>query len=129
MSKDASRDLVREMAGVYRDAEEARGASFEQRRHEARLRTAPICAGQAVWTLHLEPVTAENAVNHPGYVVLTGQVQDTRETTYEITISGRTHTLERASFYAHREDAERAAQRLNGLIADRLAELHDGGLN
>lgn len=129
MSKDASRDLVREMADVYRDAEEARIASFEQRRQEARLRTAPICAGQTVWILHLEPVTAENAVNHPGYVVLTGQVQDTRETTYEVAINGRTQTLERAGFYAHREDAERAAQRLNAVIADRLAELHDGGLN
>lgn len=129
MSKDASRDLVREMAGVYRDAEEARAASFEQRRQEARLRTAPICAGQTVWTVHLEPVTTENALEHPGYVVLTGQVQDTRETTYEVTINGRTQTLERASFYAHREDAERAAQRLNDSIADRLAELHDGGLN
>lgn len=129
MSKDASRELVAEMAGVYRDAEESRVASFEQRRQDARLRTVPVCAGQTVWTLYLAPVTTENALEHPGYVVLTGQVQDTRETTYEVTVNGRTQTLERAGFYAHREDAERAAQRLNEAIADRLSELHDGGLN
>ncbi len=129
MSKDASRELVAEMASVYRDSEDARVANFEQRRQEAQLRTAPICAGQTVWLIHLEPVTTENALEHPGYVVITGQVQDTRETTYEVTVNGRTQTLERASFYAYREDAERDAQRLNASIADRLAEIHDGGLN
>ncbi len=128
MSKDA-RELVAEMAAVYRDAEESRMAGFEQRRQEARLRTTPVCAGQTVWLIHLEPVTTENALAHPGYVVLTGQVQDTRETTYEVTVNGRTQTLERAGFYAHREDAERAAHRLNDSIANRLAEIHDGGLN
>lgn len=128
MSKDASRELVAEMAGVYRDAEEARAANFQRLNEEARLRDNPICAGQAVWTLFLEPVTAENAVNHPGYIVLTGQVRDTRETTYEVAINGRAQTLERASLYTRREDAEREAQWCNAIIADRLAELHDGGL-
>ena len=73
MSKDASRELVAEMAGVYREAEAARLANFHQRNGEAHLRHNPICAGQPVWTLHLEPVTRENALNHPGYVALAGR--------------------------------------------------------
>lgn len=128
MSKDLSRDLVREMAGVYRDAEESRVANFQRLNLEAHLHDNPICAGQTVWTLFLEPVTPENAVNHPGYVVLTGQVQDTRETTYEATFNGRTRTLARASLYTQRAEAEHEARVCNAAIARRLAELHDGGL-
>ena len=128
MSKDASRELVTEMAGVYRDAEEARVANFQRLSEEAHLHDAPICAGQTVWTLFLDPVTAENAGDHPGYVVLTGQVQDTREATYEVTFNGRPRTLARASLYTHRSEAELEAQVCNIAIARRLAELHDGGL-
>ena len=128
MSKDASRELVAEMAGVYRDAEEARTVNFERLNQEARLRENPVCAGQTVWTLWLEPVTTENAVNHPGYVVLPGQVQDTRESTYEVSVGGRMQTLGRASLHTRREDAEEEARFCNAAIARRLAELHDGGL-
>ncbi|NBR86962.1 MAG: hypothetical protein EB141_00965 [Verrucomicrobia bacterium] len=128
MSKDASRELVAEMAGVYRDAEEARVASFARLQQEAQERPSPICAGQPVWVLHLEPVTAENAVNHPGYVVLSGEVLDTRETTYEVSISGRVRTCLRTSLYPTLTAAEQEAQRCNATIARRLAELHDGGL-
>lgn len=128
MSKDASRDLVRELADVYRSAEESRLANFERLTQEAHLHDDPVCAGQTVWTLHLEPVTKENAVNHPGYVVLGGVVQDTRETTFEITFNGRTRTMRRDNLFTRREDAEHEAQRCNTAIARRLSELHDGEL-
>ena len=129
MSKDLSRDLVREMADVYREAEESRAANFQRLTQEAYLHDAPVCAGQTVWALHLEPVTTENAVNHPGYIVLAGQVQDTRETTYEVTLQGCPQTCVRAELYTRREDAEREAQVRNLAIGRRLAELHDGGLD
>ena len=128
MSKDLSRELVAEMAGVYRAAEDARVANFARLAQEAHLHDDPVCAGQTVWALHLEPVTVENAVNHPGYVVLTGKVQDTRETTYEVAWPGRRQTCAQADLYTRREDAEREAQVCNLAIARRLAELHDGGL-
>jgi hypothetical protein len=128
MSKDASRELVAEMAGVYREAEAARVANFHQRNGEAHLRHNPICAGQPVWTLHLEPVTTENAANHPGYVVLAGRVEDTREAAYEVLVNGKRQTLERDELFTQREDAEGEAGRCNAAIARRLAELHDGGL-
>ena len=128
MSKDLSRELVAEMAGVYRDAEEARVASFARLQQEAQERPSPICAGQSVWTLHLEPVTPENAVNHPGYVVLSGPVLDTRETTYEVSFSGRVRTYPRTSLHTTLSAAEHEAQHCNATIARRLAELHDGGL-
>lgn len=128
MSKDVSRELVAEMAGVYRAAEEARVANFTRLTQEAHLHDDPVCAGQTVWAIHLEPVTLENAANHPGYIVRTGQVRDTRETTYEVTWQGRSQTCARADLYTRREDAEHEAQRCNLAIARRLAELHDGGL-
>ncbi|MEQ2007582.1 MAG: hypothetical protein ABMA26_12360 [Limisphaerales bacterium] len=128
MSKDA-RELVAEMSGVYRDAEEARVANFHRVNQEAQLRDRPICAGQTVWMLFLEPVTLENAINHPGYVLLAGEVRDTRETSYEVTIAGRVQTFERAQLYIRRDEAELAAQTCNAAIARRLAELHDGELN
>ena len=92
MSKDA-RELVAEMSAVYRDAEEARVANYARLNQDAQLRDRPICAGQTVWILFLEPVTFENAINHPGYVLLVGEVRDTRETSYEVTIAGRVQTF------------------------------------
>ena len=128
MSKDLSRELVAEMAGVYRDAEEARVANFQRLTQESHLHDRPICAGQTVWTVFLDPVTPENAVNHPGYVLLAGEVRDTRETTYEVAVSGRLQTFERAQLYLSQAEAEQEAQVCNAAIARRLAELHDGEL-
>lgn len=128
MSKDA-RELVAEMSRMYRDAEEARVANFERLNQDAQLRDRPICAGQKIWILFLEPITLENAINHPGYVLLAGEVRDTREASYEVTIAGRVQTFERDQLYIRREEAELAAQGCNAAIARRLAELHDGELN
>ncbi len=101
MSKDA-RELVTEMSAVYRDAEEARVANYARLNQDAQLRDRPICAGQTVWILFLEPVTLENAINHPGYVLLAGEVRDTRETSYEVAFDGRVQTFERAQLYIRR---------------------------
>lgn len=128
MSKDA-RELVAEMSAVYRDAEEARVANYARLNQDAQLRDRPICAGQTVWILFLEPVTLENAINHPGYVLLPGEVRDTRETSYEVALDGRVKTFERAQLYIRRDEAELVAQACNAAIARRLAELHDGELN
>ncbi len=128
MSKDASRELVAEMAGVYRDAEEARVANFQRLNAESHLRDRPICAGQTVWTVFLEPVTPENAADHPGYVLFAGEVHDTREAAYEVVINGRLQTFERVRLHLRREDAEQEALVCNAAIARRLAELHDGEL-
>ena len=128
MSKDA-RELVAEMSAIYRDAEEARVANYDRLNLDAQLRDRPICAGQTVWILFIEPVTLENALNHPGYVLLSGEVRDTRETSYEVTVAGRVQTFERAQLYIRRDEAELAAQTCNVAIARRLAELHDGELN
>jgi hypothetical protein len=116
------------MAAVYRGAEEERVANFQRLKLDAPLHDGPICAGQTVWTLFLDPVTAANAVNHPGYVVLAGVVQDTRETTFEVAIGGRVETFARLGLYAHREEAEREAAIRNAAISRRLSELHDGNL-
>ena len=128
MSKDA-RELVAEMSAIYRDAEEARVANYDRLNRDAQIRDRPICAGQTVWILFIDPVTLENALNHPGYVLLAGEVRDTRETSYEVTVAGRVQTFERAQLYIRRDEAELAAQACNDAIARRLAELHDGELN
>lgn len=128
MSKDA-REIVAEMSAVYRDAEDARVANYARLSQEAQLREHPICAGQTVWIPFLEPVNLENAINHPGYVVVAGEVRDTRETSYEVAVAGSVQTFERAQLYIRRDEAELAAQACNDAIARRLAELHDGDLN
>ena len=128
MSKDLSRELVAEMAAVYRGAEEERVANFQRLSQEAHLHDDPICAGQTVWTLFLDPVTAENAVNHPGYIVLAGVVQDTRDTEFEVAIRGGVAAFARPSLYTRLEEAEREALICNAAIARRLAEMHDGNL-
>ena len=128
MSKDA-RELVAEMSGVYRDAEEARVANYARLNQDAQRRDRPICAGQTVWILYLEPVTLENAINHPGYVLLAGEVRDTRETSFEVVLDGRVQVFARSQLYIRRDEAELAAQACNAAIARRLAELHDGELN